>query len=243
MKQILYLSFLFFCFKGTAQILKDCSTCSTQIIKSEQIKNLSIDEIRLLINEIFARNGYQFENSRFQNYFEEKSWYKSKNDNKSVLFNKTEKQNISYLQEVTKSLKAKQGELINQIKLFKEFVLTNRTKELKSQFGFFYENQTGDDEPKSLKKVLNKINLDDINYYKNKGLNSVMEDNGFVKIVYELSIEGESINFYYNYMSHSKIIEGFDVFTDYHSEEEYMYNWQFEFTNGKLKFIRLAVAG
>jgi hypothetical protein len=243
MKQIFYLFFLLLCFKGTAQALKDCSTCSTQIIKAEQIKNLSVDEIRLLTNTIFARNGYQFESSRFQNYFEQKTWYKSKNDNKAVVFNEIEKQNIKFLQEATKSLKAKQGELINQIKSFKELVLANKTNELKSQFGFFYENQTGDDESKSLKKVLNKINLDDINYYKNKGLNSVMQDNGFVKIVYELSIEGKSVNFYYNYMSHSKIIEDFDEFTDYHSEEEYMYNWQFEFINGKLKFIRLAIAG
>lgn len=243
MKQIFYLFFLLLCCKGSAQTLKDCSTCSTQIIKAEQIKNLSIDEIRLLTNAIFARNGYQFENSRFQNYFEEKSWYKSKNNNKAVVFNETEKQNISFLQEATKSLKAKNSELINQLKSFKEFVLTNKTNELKSKFGFFYESQTGTDEPKSLKEVLNKINLDNINYYKSKGLNSVMEDNGFVKIVYELSIEGESINIYYNYTGHSKIIEGFNEFTDYHSENEYMYNWQFEFTNRKLKFIRLAVAG
>lgn len=243
MKQILYISFLLLCFKGTAQTLKDCSTCSTQIITAVQIKDLSIDEIRLLTNAIYARNGYQFENSRFQNYFEEKSWYKSKNNNKAVVFNEIEKQNINFLQEATKTLKAKHSELINQLKSFKEFVLTNKTNELKSKFGFFYENQTGADEPKSLKEVLNKINLDNINYYKNKGLNSVMEDNGFVKIFYELSIEGEKINIYYNYMGHSKIIEGFNEFTDYHSENEYMYNWQFEFTNRKLKFIRLAVAG
>lgn len=212
-------------------------------MKEEQIKDLSIDEIRLLTNEIFARNGYQFENSRFQNFFEEQSWYKSKNDNKSVVFNEIENKNIKLFQDKVKELKNNQQELVNQLKNFKNLVLNNNKEELKIRFGFYYENQTEDDEPKSLKDVLNKINLEEINYYKNSGLNSTMTDNGFVKIVTEISIENDNVNLYYNYMSHSKIIKDFDEFTDYHSEVEYMYNWQFEFKNNKLKFIRLAIAG
>lgn len=243
MKNLTIIFFAVFSITATAQTLKDCSTCSGQIIKTEQIKDLSIDEIRLLTNEIFARNGYKFENGRFQNFFEEKSWYKSKNDNKSVVFNEIEKKNIKLFQDKTKELKNSQQELVNQLRTFKNLVLNNNKDELKSKFEFYYENRTGDDEPKSLKEVLNKINLDDINYYKSTGLNSTMTDNGFVKIVYEISIENENVNLYYNYMAHSKIIEDFDEFTDYHSENEFMYNWQFEFKNNKLKFIRLAVAG
>ncbi|GAA3784032.1 YARHG domain-containing protein [Flavobacterium ginsengiterrae] len=237
------LLFILFNLTSNAQTLKDCSACAVKIIKTEQIKDLSIDEIRLLSNEIFARNGYQFENSRFQNYFETKSWYKSIANNKSIVLKEIEKQNIKILQDQTKLLKAEQEELINQLKTLKKLVLTNQTDELKSKFGFVYEQQYGSENAELLKKVFNKINLDDINYYKSNGLNSVMTDNGFVKIVYELAIEKREINLYYNYMSHSKIIEGFDEFNDYHSEDEYMYNWQFEFKNNKLKFIRLAIAG
>lgn len=233
----------FFCLKIEAQTIKDCSSCSTKIIKQEQLKGLSIDEVRLLMNEIFARNGYQFENGRFQNYFESKSWYKSKNDNNSIVFNDIEKQNIKLLQEETKALKAGQNELISQLKLFKTLVFSDRTNDLMSKFGFSYEKQTGTDEIKSLKEVLQRINIDDINYYKNQGLNSVTTDNGFVKIVYEITIDGNKVYIFYNYMSHSKIIKDLDEFTDYHSEDEYMYNWQFDFKNGKLTFIRLAIAG
>lgn len=245
MKKQIYLFFVIFIFSlnVTAQTLQDCSTCSKQIIKVEQIRDLSIDEIRLLTNEIFARKGYQFENSRFQNFFEGKSWYKSKNDNKGIVFNEIEKENINFFQDVTKKLKEKQVELINQLKVFKNLILTDQKDELKIKFGFSYESQIGDNEPKSLKEVLNKINLDDINYYKNQGLNNTTTDNGFVKIVYEISIEKESVNLYYNYMSHSKIIKNLGEFTDYHSENEYMYDWQFEFKNNKLKFIKLAIAG
>ena len=125
-----------FFIQSFGQTLKDCSTCSSQIIKTEQIKSLSIDEIRLLTNEIFARNGYQFENSRFQNFFEDKSWYKSKNDNKSVVFNEIEKKNIKLFQDKTKELKNNQQELVNQLKTFKNQVSNNNKEELKTKFGF-----------------------------------------------------------------------------------------------------------
>lgn len=226
-----------------AQTLKDCSVCSTQFIKKEQVKNLSIDEIRFLTNEMYARHGYQFENVRFQNFFEEKPWYKSKNDNKNIVLNEIEKKNVKLFQEITEELKNGRKELANQFKIFKNLILSDQKDELGTKFGFYYDRETGDNEAKSLKEVLKKINLDDINYYKNEGLNSTMTDNGFVKIVYEVAIENENVNLYYNYMAHSKIIKDFDAFTDYDSENEYMYNWQFEFKNNKLKFIRLMIAG
>lgn len=122
-------------------------------------------------------------------------------------------------------------------------VLADKTTELKSQFNFIYDPQDGKENPKLLKEVLSKINLDDISYYKNNGLHSVTVDNGFVKILYEVSVEGKRVNIYYNYMAHSKIIKDFDEFTDYHSENELMYNWQFELKNNRLEFIRLAIAG
>ncbi|OXB15972.1 YARHG domain-containing protein [Flavobacterium reichenbachii] len=243
MKRILILFLFFNLIKGNAQILKDCSTCAVKIIKTEEIKDLSIDEIRLLSNEIFARNGYEFENSRFQNYFQSLPWYKSKGNNKNIVLKDIENQNIKVLQEQTKLLKAEQNEIIKQLKEFKNLVLANKIDDLKLKFGFIYEEQYGSENAVLLKKIFSKIDLADINYYKSKGLNSVTTDNGFVKILYEITIEKKEINIYYNYMSHSKIIKDFDQYTDYHSEEEYMYNWQFQFKGNKLKFIRLAIAG
>lgn len=234
---------IFFWGKSFSQTLKDCTECSYKIIKPEQLRGLNIDELRLLVNEISARNGYRFENSRFQDYFEGKTWYKSKNDNTKVTYNAVEKQNIKILQDMTGQLKGLRTSLINQLKGFKMLIFTGNTIELKKQFGFAYEQQNQSSEQKLLREVFNKIDLNDINYYKNTGLNSIIVDNGFVKIVYEISIDGDHVNLVYNYMTHSKIIKGFDEFSDYRSESEYMYNWQFEFKNGKLKFTRMAVAG
>lgn len=213
------------------------------MIKPEQIEALSIDEIRLLNNEIFARNGYRFENPRFQQFFAEKPWYHPVNDNKSIVYNTTEKQNIKLFQERTGQLKVRQEAVVTQLKDLKTLVMNGKITELKSKYNFSYEPQYSKEESELLKRVFQKVNVDDIHYYKNKGLHSVTVDNGFVKIVYEIAIENNKINLFYNYMAHSKIIANFDVFTDYHSEEEYMYNWQFEFTNNKLQFIRLAIAG
>lgn len=245
MKHKILACFLFFFFVQffSSQTLKDCSNCAAQIIKQEQIKDLSLDEIRLLTNEIYARNGYEFDNPRFQQHFESKSWYSSKKDNKKVNFNDIEKKNITLLQNQSKQLKTERDLITAQLKSLKNLVLENKTNELKSKFNLTYDTQYGEDNPKLLKEVLSKIDLDDINYYKNQGLNSVTVDNGFVKILYEVSLDGKSINLYYNYMAHSKIIEDFDEFTDYHSETEFMYNWQFELKGNQLEFIRLAIAG
>jgi len=242
MKYISLWFLFFFCATANAQTLKNCSSCASKLINQAEIANLSADEIRLLINEIYARKGYRFDNQRFQDFFDGQSWYKPVKDNKSIVYNGIEKQNISLLQERAKQLRLDRSILVNQLKVFKKSVLSNNSNELRLQFGFTYEPDNGE-EPKLLREVLGKINLDDINEYKHKGLHSTLVDNGFVKKLFELSIEKGSINLVYNYMAHSKIIEDFGEFTDYRSENEFMYNWQFEYKNGKLKFVRLAVAG
>lgn len=224
------------------QILTDCSSCSTKIIKAEQIKNLSIDEVRLLSNEIFAKNGYVFENYRFQNYFQQKAWYHP-DSNKNITYNDIEKKNIAFFQNTIKSLKTRQIDLVNQLKSLKTQILNNQNRELKTNFGFHYEDLKDNEESKLLKEVFNKINLDDINYYKNNGLYKTITDNGFVKVVHEIYVKGDNVNISYNYMAHSEIIEDFDEFTDYHSENEFMYNWHFEYKNSRLQFIKLDIAG
>jgi hypothetical protein len=225
-----------------SQTLEDCSTCSTQLLKAEQLKELSIDEIRFLTNEIYARKGYQFDNFNLQQYFADKLWYKSKNDNKSIVLNDIEKQNTKILQARTTYLKAARVEIVRQLKIFKSLVLADKKEELMSQFNFFYQEEEAEVK-KLLKEVLNKINLDDINYYKNKGLNNNMVDNGFVQVFHKVSISGQKVNLVYNYASKSDIIEDFDEYTEYRSENEFAFYWQFELINNKLKFLELIVAG
>jgi len=242
-KTIAGLTILFFAQTSFGQTIKDCSTCKTQLLKKEQVNNLNVDNIRLLTNEIFARNGYSFENSRFQEYFGSKTWYKSASDNKKVVLNDIEKKNVAFLKDIAKTLEDQRKELIFQLKNFKELVNQDKISELKSTYNFSYEQRDNTAEKKLLKEVFSKINLNNINYYKSKGIFKTVEDNGFVQIAYTVYIENDTIRISYNFMTHSQIIDDFDEYTDYHSENEYMYEWQFKFTSNKLHFIRLAVAG
>ncbi|AWK03366.1 hypothetical protein HYN56_03655 [Flavobacterium crocinum] len=158
-KIALSLTLLLFIQSVSGQTLKDCSSCKTHLIKKEQIKGLNSDNIRLLTNEIYARNGYTFENSRFQEYFESKPWYKSIGDNKKVALNDIEKKNITFLKDITKTLEDQKKELTSQLKNFKELVNQDKITELKSNFNFSYEQKDNTVEKKLLKEVFSKIIL------------------------------------------------------------------------------------
>lgn len=240
MKTLYTFLFLTILTQTFGQALNDCSTCSTQIIKEEQIKNLSIDEIRLLTNDLFARNGYVFTSSKFQNYFTDKNWYKPIKNNSAIKFNDTEKQNIQLFQTKTKTLEVQRKAIIAQLKMFKSYVLQNNNVNLQKAFNYKPEDKYDKD---YLLSVMKKIDLDDINWFKNVGIHKILIDNGFVIIEYSISIENEKISILYNFMKHSEIIKELDIYTDYQSEGEHLYNWQFEYTNNKMNFVRLAVAG
>lgn len=45
-------------------------------LTDNDIKDLSKDQLALARNEIYARHGYVFKESKFKSYFESKSWYK-----------------------------------------------------------------------------------------------------------------------------------------------------------------------
>ena len=92
MKHLYFLSIVLFSLSATAQ-LKDCATCATQVIKEQQIRKLSIDELRFLTNDLYARKGYKFKDYEISNYFNEKPWYKPVTENSKVKLNAVEEQN------------------------------------------------------------------------------------------------------------------------------------------------------
>jgi hypothetical protein len=229
-------------YKLNAQSLDNCSNCSKQLVSNEQVIDKSIDELQLLINEIYARNGYNFNDIRFVEYFSNQNWYKPAKSNEEIRLNSIENQNVKIFKERIKLLDAQRKEFINQIKIFKKNVLSNDSFNLEKQFEFKEKTNYDKQHNKDLKTVLNKINLEDIHWYKNKGLFKVIVDNGFVIIDYSIRIDGKNIELQLNQKSHSEIIEGFDGYTDYRSETEYMLLWQFEFSNGQLKLVNITGA-
>ena len=79
------------------QIPKDCSSCTSVLIESNEIVDLEIYKLRLLKNEIYARKGYVFSNKEFKDYFGKLSWYKPLTNNKLVKLSGIETKNVEII--------------------------------------------------------------------------------------------------------------------------------------------------
>lgn len=237
MKKYLYLILIGFSLNATSQTLKDCSGCSSQIIKTTQIKNLSIDEIRYLMNDLFARRGYKFKSGEIDFYFSNKEWYKPIDDNNKIVYNETEKKNIKVFQDRTAELKLDREKLISNLKAFKQAFLQNDKETLKLKFNYVPEKESF----QYFSDVLNKVNLDDIHWFKQQGHYRVTIDNLAETIRYNILIQGDQIHFSYDYDAGSENVEGDLYPSDYYTEFTHM--WEFEWKNNKLKFIRINSAG
>lgn len=70
-----------------------CPKAITDVLSEEDVENLKNtvyenlpqdkDIIQMVINEIYARNGYRFENQELQAYFEAKNWYVPSTDSEA----------------------------------------------------------------------------------------------------------------------------------------------------------------
>lgn len=65
-----------------AQDLQDFFNCSEKIIQQEQIQNLTIDDLRFLNNNLYARKRYKFSSPNIEHYYTQFDWYKPVKDNK-----------------------------------------------------------------------------------------------------------------------------------------------------------------
>lgn len=79
---------------------------ASRLLTSEDIENLSIQELSYARNEIYARYGRKFKSQELQNYFNSKSWYRGIYDPEDfdqnyndVVLNEIEKKNADFLRE------------------------------------------------------------------------------------------------------------------------------------------------
>jgi len=71
-----------------------------RFLTDDEVKDLSKEEIRFAINEIYARRGRAYSDPELKAYFESKSWYTplySKSEFSDDVFNEYEKANINFL--------------------------------------------------------------------------------------------------------------------------------------------------
>jgi hypothetical protein len=73
----------------------DMISFQNRLISEDLLKGLSLHELRLVRNEIYARRGRQFKTFWIQDYFYGQSWYKPTDEFKEPELSETEKKNIA----------------------------------------------------------------------------------------------------------------------------------------------------
>jgi hypothetical protein len=77
------------------------------LLKEEQLKGVSFNELRLMQNEFFARRGKRFTIAAYKQAFEWQDWYKPLKDQKKVKLNDTEEANVKLLQAYESKMREK----------------------------------------------------------------------------------------------------------------------------------------
>ena len=222
MKHLYFLSIALFSLNATAQ-LKDCATCATQVIKEQQISKLSIDELRFLTNDLYARKGYEI-----SNYFNEKPWYKPVSDNSKVKLNAVEEQNVKLFQERTAILKADREKLIEALRSLKAEAQKGNSPIPKDNYNEHFS------------KTIAKIDIDDIHWIKNQGYYSAEIDDFKQRNRYfiwiEVTIQCDE-NGHSKKVSEDKIKEVYD--TDEFEVMESNISWEFRWDKPKIDIYRV----
>lgn len=234
----LYLITFFSIFSTKAQKLNDCSRCLTEIITLEEIQAFSIDEVQFLLNDLYARKGFTFENFDLQAYFVGESWYQPTN-NQDIIFNDIETQNIELFKSYIKTQELHRNDLLLNIRIFKELVQNKDIEKLQRMFRFPYTKFVENDKIKLLEAILEYIPFEKANFYKNNGYYRFSTDTGRTKTDYIFRIEGSSIHFLYNSGGLSEIIEKRNQYTTLLPDEgkEFTIDWEFLFENNQFTFV------
>jgi hypothetical protein len=86
----------------------DMEHFENRLVTEAMLKGLSLNELRLLRNEVYARHGRQFRTEWLSQYFWSQPWYEARDDNKEPALSETDKKNIetivAYERKVKESL-------------------------------------------------------------------------------------------------------------------------------------------
>jgi hypothetical protein len=88
----------------------DMEHFETRLVSEEMLKGLSLHELRLLRNEVYARRGRQFRTEWLSQYFWSQPWYEAREDKAEPELSEVEKKNVetivAYERKVKDSLSA-----------------------------------------------------------------------------------------------------------------------------------------
>jgi hypothetical protein len=182
--------------------ITDCSICSKQLLTEAHLAGKCIEELELLRTEIFARHGYHFESMRYESYFAYKSWYQAlyvedADDvhNAKIKLSSVETKNVNFIKSIEKKLHQIRNMAFSDLRALKTALNNNDKAYLdKIPRSRLHEEQSISTEMwQEIKKILNHINIDNINCVKCKCLNKTSFDNGFWAVHYKVYTEGDKL--------------------------------------------------
>lgn len=83
--------------RNTAISIGDMENFQTVALTEDLLKGLSMMELRMIRNEIWARRGLKFETPGIRQYFEWRDWYKPLKDQRKVKLSEIEQQNVNLI--------------------------------------------------------------------------------------------------------------------------------------------------
>lgn len=251
MKNIFYLTMIILFSQSSFSQINDCAECDTKTYSYEDINHLSLLELKILRNEIFARHQYVFKDSRLSDYFlENYDWYKPDYESENnIELNTIEKQNVNLLLKYENKKEDLKTTIIKELKKIKRAQATNDTiiiNRLVNKVVNKNQKEYSNDIKSELKDILSVINIDQINWYNEKGLFKVTTDDGhFIKET-TIKIHGDSIILSYAYMGYSELLSDETAFkfgSTFYSENEYASWYTFKIIDNELVLIEHLAAG
>lgn len=79
-------------------------------------EHLTIDDLDLMVNEIYAEYGLKFKTAKWQTYFSQFSWYKPQNNNVDKLLSPIDKKNIEIIAKQKAKMKGKENDFVKKRK-------------------------------------------------------------------------------------------------------------------------------
>jgi hypothetical protein len=251
MKKIIYLILVILYAQNSFSQIDNCSECDSKIYTYQDISHLSLLELKVLRNEIFARHQYVFKDDRLSDYYIEKyTWYKPDYDSEnSIVLNTIEKQNISLFSKYENKKEALKNTIIKELKETNRAFLNNNTLVINVLLhNKFYglSKASINDTKNELKSILSATNVDNINWYNENGLYKVTTDNGYIVNELSVTINSDTIILQFANTGQSELFvddTSFQFGSNYYSESEYNSWYIFKIIEDKLVFIEYQAAG
>ena len=229
--------------------IANCSECHKTAYSKKDVNHLSLLELKIFRNEIFARHQYLFKDDRLTDYFLNKyDWYKP--DYKTavtITLNDVEKKNINLLLELETIKEDLKKTTIITLQDFKLALIKNDSLKINIALTTEIENNVDPISMKrELKKVLSKIDIDGIHWHNEKGLFKITTDDGYFLNEVSIVISNNQITLRYADIGYSELFNddtAFSFGSNFDSVNEYQSWYVFEIKNDLLILISHQAAG